>query len=182
MPPRDPNFDAYVLKIHQVLDRLDYYRLLGVDQKADVPTVKNAFHQITGKFHPDKNRDASAEIKKALYDIFKRLNEAYRILVDHEKRKEYDEGLSEGKVRLEQSGRKTVGPKKPEDSIKSIEARKFYRQAADELDKGNFMNADLHVKVALSRESGSKAIKALFEAIQQAKAEAKQKKKKKKEK
>ncbi len=171
---RDPNFDAYVIKIYNVLDRLDYYRLLGVDQKAGASAIRKAFYAIAGKFHPDRNRDADEHVSKALYDIFKRLNEAYRVLCNPSRRQAYDANLSDGKVRLEQDSRKSIGPKNPEDTIKSREARQFYRQAADELKKGNMMQADLHIKLAKSREPGSKAINGLIAKIQ---AEKKNKKK-----
>ncbi|MDJ0761691.1 MAG: DnaJ domain-containing protein [Myxococcota bacterium] len=170
MTDRNPQFDAYVLKIHHVLDRLDYYRLLGVDVNADLTSIKSAFHTIAAKFHPDRNRSASPDIKRALYDIFKRLNEAYRVLTDPDRRAFYNKGLESGKTRLEQDLRKTAIPKTPEDTIRSPQARQFYRQAAEELKKGNILKADLHLKVAMRHEPSSGAIKALIDQIQQAKS------------
>ncbi len=175
MTASDPNFDAYVLKIHAVLEQLDYYRLLGLEPSASVDAIKEAFHKIAAKFHPDRNRDADPRVKKALYDIFKRLNEAYRILVDDGRRKQYNEGLQAGKVRLVQDGRKNTGPVSPEDTIKNLQARKFYVQAMDELKKGNLMNATLHSQVAAQHEPNAKVIRELLAAIKQAKAEAKKK-------
>ncbi|MCP4674809.1 MAG: DnaJ domain-containing protein [Deltaproteobacteria bacterium] len=169
MSNRDPQFDAYVLKIYEVLDQLDYYRLLGVDSKAGVSAIRKAFYAIAAKFHPDRNRDADPRIKKALYNIFKRLNEAYRILCDAQKRVLYDKGLQAGKVRLEQDSRRKNAPQNPEDTIKSRDARQFYRQAATELKKGSLMNAELHIKVAASREPRSEAIKDLAKQIMEAK-------------
>jgi DnaJ-class molecular chaperone len=174
---RDPNFDAYVMKIYRVLERLDYYRLLGIDPKAGVSEIRKAFYAIAAKFHPDRNRDAAPDVKKAIYDIFKRLNEAYRVLLEPEKRKLYDKSLAKGKVRLEQDMRKTSVPKNPEDTIKSREARQFYRHAVDEFKKGSLMTADLHIKVAKAREPKNKVIDKLFKQIMKAKAEAKAKKK-----
>jgi DnaJ-class molecular chaperone len=175
MSNRDPNFDQYALKIHAVLDRLDYYRLLGVESSAGAATIKKAFYAIASKFHPDRNRDAEEAVQKALYDIFKRLNEAYRVLLDPARRKQYDQGLAGGKIRLEQDKRKGSGPQKPEDTIKSRDARQFYRQAAGELEKGNLMNAELHIKVAASREPNSPAIKELAGKIMEAKKKPKKK-------
>jgi curved DNA-binding protein CbpA len=176
MNKRDPQFDAYVLKIHEVLDRLDYYRLLGVDPKARHADVRKAFYAIAAKFHPDRNRNADPRVQRALYDIFKRLNESYRVLGDPQKRATYDEGLRSGEVRFVQDMRRNKGPRNPEDSIQSPQARQFYRQAADELEAGNLMNADLHLKVAASREPGSQAIVDLAEKLKAAKQEAKNKK------
>jgi DnaJ-class molecular chaperone len=170
---RDPSFDAYVLKIHEVLDKLDYYRLLGVGQAARIPEIKKAFYSIAAKFHPDRNRDADEVVRAAIYEIFKRLNEAYGVLNDYERRQAYDTGLAEGKVRLEQETRRTMVPKTAEDTMKSREARQFYRQAAEAFKGGNLLQAELHIKVARTREGkGNAAIEALFAEIQQAKADA----------
>ena len=168
---RDPSFDAYVLKIHEVLDRLDYYRLLGVDKSARIPEIKKAFYSIAAKFHPDRNRDADEVVRQAIYEIFKRLNEAYGVLCDYEKRQAYDSAIAEGKVRLELETRRTVVPKTAEDTMKSREARQFYRQAAEALKGGNLLQAELHIKVARTREGeDNAAIESLFAKIQEAKA------------
>jgi curved DNA-binding protein CbpA len=174
MSQRDPNFDAYVLKIHEVLDRLDYYRLLGVEPAARIPQIKKAFFGIAAKFHPDRNRDADPQVQQAIYEIFKRLNEAYRVLCDYEKRKAYDRTRGEGKVRLESTDRRTSAPKTAEDTIKSREARQFFRQATEALQAGDLMQAELHCKVAKSREGENAVIAGLLEQIKAAKAEKKQ--------
>ncbi|MFO8072396.1 MAG: DnaJ domain-containing protein [Polyangia bacterium] len=175
MADRDPGFDSYVLKIHEVLDRLDYYRLLGVKKSANNMEIKRSFLAIAAKFHPDRNRGAQQEIRTAIYEIFKRLNEGYRVLTDHAKRKRYDAGLSEGKLRLDRENRRALGPKTPQDTIKSREARQFYRQASEELAGGNLMQAELHIKVARSREPGNEAIEALWQKISEAKKNKKKK-------
>lgn len=169
MANRDPEFDAYVLKIFEVLDRLDYYRLLGIPHDAKVPQIKKAFFGIATKFHPDRNRDAEEQVKGAIYAIFKRLNEAYRILCDHEKRKLYDRDLTQGKTRLEQDGRRKVAPKTPEDTMKSREARQFFRKAVEALEGGNILQAELHGKVAASREGNNEFIAELLEKIKETK-------------
>ena len=170
MTNRDPQFDAYILKIHAVLDRLDYYRLFGLEPSCNAVAVRKAFYAVAAKFHPDRNRDADPGVKKALYDIFKRLNEAYRVLCDPHRRKMYDEILAEGKVRLDQDMRKASGPKNPEDTIKNRDARQFYRKAVQEFDKGNLMQADLHIKMAASRDPKAKVIQELKAKIAAAKA------------
>jgi curved DNA-binding protein CbpA len=171
MTARDPAFDAYVLQIHGVLDRLDYYRLLGVDRGARIPEIKRAFFGIAARFHPDRNRDAVPAVGAAIYEIFKRLNEAYRVLCDHEKRKAYDAALAEGKTRLSTEDRRVAQPKTPEDSIQSREARQFYREAAAALEAGNLMQAELHIRVARSREGrDNEAINGLEGRVRAARA------------
>lgn len=64
----------------------DYYEVLGVSKDADEAALKKAYRQVAKKYHPDVNPgDAEAEKK------FKEASEAYAILSDPEKRRQYDQ-------------------------------------------------------------------------------------------
>lgn len=62
----------------------DYYELLGLGREAGQDDVKKAFRKLARQYHPDVNKDASAEAK------FKEINEAYEVLSDEQKRAAYD--------------------------------------------------------------------------------------------
>lgn len=67
-----------------------YYELLGVSQKDfDVGALKTAYKKLALKWHPDKNPD---DPKKA-EEVFKAISEAYQVLSDETRRKEYDRKL-----------------------------------------------------------------------------------------
>jgi molecular chaperone DnaJ len=67
--------------------RPDYYKVLGVDKKADDAEIKKAYRKLARRYHPDRNpNDKSAE------ERFKEISQAYDVLGDPEKRKEYDRG------------------------------------------------------------------------------------------
>jgi len=67
----------------------DYYKTLGVAKTAKQADVKAAYRKLARKYHPDANKgDASAEAK------FKEISEAYSVLSDEKRRKEYDEARS----------------------------------------------------------------------------------------
>lgn len=67
-------------------DKRDYYEVLGVDKNADDAALKKAFRQLAKKYHPDMNPgDKDAEQK------FKEIQEAYAVLSDAEKRRQYDQ-------------------------------------------------------------------------------------------
>ena len=69
----------------------DYYELLGVNRSADADTIKKAYRKLAMQFHPDRNQgDKAAEAK------FKEVSEAYEVLSDATKRKQYDQYGHEG--------------------------------------------------------------------------------------
>jgi DnaJ-class molecular chaperone len=61
----------------------DYYKILGIDRKADAKTIKSAYRKLARKHHPDvaKGKDG---------DRFKEITEANEVLSDPEKRRRYD--------------------------------------------------------------------------------------------
>jgi len=64
----------------------DYYKVLGVDKSATDEELKKAYRKLAMKYHPDKNKDDKAAETK-----FKEVSEAYAVLSDKEKRRQYDE-------------------------------------------------------------------------------------------
>src|SRR3954451_14737980 len=67
----------------------DYYAALGVPKDAPAGDIKKAYRKLARDLHPDKNQD-----DKAAVESFKEVSEAYDVLSDDSKRKEYDEARS----------------------------------------------------------------------------------------
>lgn len=67
-----------------MVNQKDYYKILNITQDADKKTIKEAYKKAALKYHPDINKNPDAEEK------FKELTEAYAVLSDDAKRKEYD--------------------------------------------------------------------------------------------
>ena len=63
----------------------DYYQILGVPQDAEEKVIKNAYRELAFKYHPDRNKDNPESVNR-----MKAVNEAYAVLSDSDKRREYD--------------------------------------------------------------------------------------------
>lgn len=65
---------------------LDYYKILGVSKNATQEEIKKAYRKLAQKYHPDRAKGD----KKAAEEQFKKISEAYAVLSNPEKRREYD--------------------------------------------------------------------------------------------
>lgn len=67
--------------------RPDHYATLGVDKKASAEEIKKAYRKLARRYHPDRNPD-----DKQAESRFKEISQAYDVLGDPQKRKQYDSG------------------------------------------------------------------------------------------
>lgn len=67
------------------MEFVDYYETMGLDENASEGDIKRAYRKLARKYHPDVSKEPDSEAK------FKELGEAYGVLKDSERRREYDE-------------------------------------------------------------------------------------------
>ena len=150
----DPDqFKARILQIHQYLEQYNYYELLNLTPDANADQVRAMFHRMALSMHPDRHAGSDdQELKSMLYTIYKRVSEGYRVLMDPDQRKEYDELLEEGAMRLVKKERKKVGGDLPENQVSNHLARKFFIIGLKAEREGDLAGAQLNYKFALEME------------------------------
>ncbi len=143
------------------LPRLSYYAILRVPTTATTAQIKEAFHAMALRCHPDKYSEEPPEVGKAASEVFKRIAEAYSILSRPLLRERYDEQLKTrgGGLRLDP---KTASAPKPKPALpaqrtlemiaRSPDAKKHAIKADRFLTAGNLEGARLALVNACQQE------------------------------
>lgn len=157
-------FRNRIAQIYRDLDSYTYYSLLNLQPTASVDQIRAMFHRMALSMHPDRHRGSDdKELKAMLYQIYKRVSEGYRVLMDEEQRREYHECLQRGERRLVKTERPKV--KRKEDSISNPQAKKFFRMAESFERAGDLKNARINYKFALDMDADNEMIAAKLEAV-----------------
>jgi curved DNA-binding protein CbpA len=132
------------------LNRQDYYSVLGISPRADIPEIKIAYYKLARKFHPDRFYGMEDTVLKEKVDvIFATINGAYETLKNAKKRSDYDSTSSDLRaisVGPLSSQSKSAGPLGREAQLKGAEEHAKKAQAA--YDKGNNYEAVQYLKAA----------------------------------
>lgn len=111
------------------MDHKAYYQILGISEKASTTEITKAYRAKAIAHHPDKNTKLDEKSKIENDKKFILIKEAYETLIDPEKRKLYDQGVTENQIRE----KITKGPKtnRLSDTIRGLLANPAF--AADEI-------------------------------------------------
>ncbi|HEY8946698.1 MAG TPA: DnaJ domain-containing protein, partial [Polyangiaceae bacterium] len=149
----DPEDHARLLAWDDVLDDANYYELLGVLEIADEDAIRQAFRQFSRAFHPDAHPGAEPEVEARLRRLFQRGAEAYRVLVDAERRAAYDLALAKGQTRLGVVVPGRTGVKSLDDLCRSASGKLHAREADKLISNGDLAGAKRRLLQAIRCET-----------------------------
>lgn len=157
----DAQFVIEVETLALVLDQLDYYGVLKLEPGAGPAEVKAAYYRESRIYHPDRYAAVeSAEVRDLIGRIYRRINEAYTVLRDDQKRVKYQADVS-GPDRLkrlrfteaEESAVQADQLRKLEEQLgQTPNGRKFYAAALIEINAQRWEAAERALKGALMYE------------------------------
>jgi curved DNA-binding protein CbpA len=152
----------------QILDQLDYFQVLKLEQVATPNQIKDAFHRESRLYHPDRfNALPASPLKSNVNRIYKRITEAYVVLREDLTRQKYLADINgpdrEQKLRFtpadEQEAREQQKKAQNEQIGTTTKGRQLYSQALREIEQERLDAAVRSLKMALTFEPANQLFK-----------------------
>jgi len=140
---------------------MDFYKLLGVAQDATKDEIKKKYREMAKKYHPDRYVNSTKVEREKAENMFKDINNAYEVLIDDDRRAEYD-GKSGG-------GDYFGGKKKSKSSSTSQESyediyNRFSKASMDDM-FNDFMNKGTKSKEEKGDDKMKEGVNNMFESF-----------------
>lgn len=95
----DDDFKRELLFVHEYIDAVDHYQLLGVDRDVERRGLRRAYFPLSKRYHPDRfYKKITGDFEPIIQQIFERITAAYQVLSDRNKRADYDDALDRGQA------------------------------------------------------------------------------------
>ena len=137
---------------------MDYYKILEVSENADILKIKKQYRKLAMKYHPDRNAGDERAAKK-----FREISEAYEVLSNGEKRKEYDyKRENENNHTKKKNDKENFKNKYSENNFSF--GKEFFKSAAEM--KGMFENSfGLDKMIKNKAKDEKESVKSRFESF-----------------
>jgi curved DNA-binding protein CbpA len=171
----DPQFLSEVETLSAVLDQLDYFGVLKIPQTASPPEIKAAYYRESRVFHPDRFAAVpDPMVRELIGRIYRRVNEAWTVLRDDQKRLKYLADVSgpdrASKLRFTEADEvqvKEEAKRKVEEQFgQTPNGRKFFQAALQEIQAKRWDKAESALKSAMMYEPANPRFKEQMAAVQ----------------
>lgn len=145
----------YVNQTYQALAKKDFYSMLGVSSRVELPEIKVAYYKLARRFHPDRFYGIDDPVLKEKVDIiFSTINVAYETLKNTKARTAYDNAPVEEKKIASTTlvGYGTQPEVKREDAMVKV-AEDYYKRSQAAFDAGNYYQAVQFLRSATQIDS-----------------------------
>jgi hypothetical protein len=161
LPSTEPDERAELERRFVVLEQLDYFEVMGLEPTASPADIKRAFHHQSRTYHPDRFfQSTDLELRERVHAVYKRVTEAYFVLRDDSRRKQYLADIS-GPDRLEKLRFTELAEAEAKAQVKKEVAeqigthpkgRQFFQVGVADLEAGRLAAAERNIKLALTYE------------------------------
>ena len=150
------------------IDDKTYYEILEVTPSTGYDEIVKAYDRFSLRFHPDRLRllDDGDSTKKLAKKFYVHVTEAYQVLTNQRKRKLYDAGLGEGRLRFDPSDIPTQ-KRSVSDYATLTSTKRYLRLAEQQLARGDRPSAVMMVRMALTAEPENRHIGRYLEKLEQ---------------
>jgi DnaJ-class molecular chaperone len=157
------------------LDQMDYFEILMVERTTAPADIKRAFYRESRTYHPDRFFHLrNKELQERVNELYKRVTEAYYVLRDDAKRRQYVADISgperAQKLRFTESSEaetRAASKRQVEERIGTHpKGRQFYQTGAADADAGRWASAERNLKMALTYEPANTRYKEKLAEVQ----------------
>lgn len=151
--------------LHELLPQLDHYRLLGLKPGCPQADVDAAFRAESRRLHPDRHTaGAPPELKSKVNEVFKAVNDAYRVLRDPESRTRYDNDRREGDFKVAMEAKKEVDHAAaarldPAKAPRTPNGEKYWKMALQCVENKDFNGGVMQARFALQFEADNEVMR-----------------------
>jgi curved DNA-binding protein CbpA len=164
--------------LHELLPALNYYQLLGLQEGTDQAEIDPAYRAEARRLHPDRYATVGGpELKAQVNNIYRAVNEAYRVLRDPDARAAYDDELANGGRRMSEDARKeaeaaAAAANNPELAARTEKGAKYWKMALQNWETKNYKGCIQMIQFAQMYEKDNEVFDEWMEKAKQAQLEA----------
>jgi curved DNA-binding protein CbpA len=157
MAELDPVFEIEAQALAGIVDQLDYFQILKIEQSVGIGEIKEAYFRESRLYHPDRYFGLpEGELKSAVSKIYKRINEAWVCLRDDRKRDKYVSDISgpdrEKKLRYTDVSEEELKKARDAEMGTTPQGKKMFQAGLLDLESGRYTQAAQNFKMALMYE------------------------------